>query len=74
MAKIIRRNGEPLPACRWRARAYCRDCGKVIKGKFPSKDQADEFIRAIKSLNASAFRREDPFLCLESFEVYEVKP
>ena len=74
MARIIGRNGEPLPACRWRARAYCRDCGKVIKGKFASEDQARAFIMAVKSLNSSAFQTNDPFYCLLDFEVYEVQP
>lgn len=74
MAKIIGRNGEPLPACRWRARAYCRDCGKVIKGKFPNEAQARAFISTLKSLNTGAFQVNDPWFCLLDFEVYEVKP
>ena len=74
MARIIGHNGEPLPACRWRVRAYCRDCGKVIKGKFPSKQQADGFANALRSLNASAFDVNDPFFCLWTFEVYEAQP
>lgn len=74
MAKIVGHNGKPLPFCGWRVRAYCIDCGKVIKGKFPTEQQANAFAKTIRSLNSSAPDWRDPFACFNVIEVYEVKP